>query len=265
MTMAIGFEMLFDKNEVDKTNKLIQANMSEFLRLDGARDGDLKPTKDYVNASFTYPAAPGMPKYEVPPFNWHYRIEGKYAVYTYLADVSPTSKGWDALPYVMRNIFLSLASILEPIVGFEIRDSVLTDAESEYEYFRDSFMFCANPWLKGMPLSRRFEFMTDSSFLNEVALAKKTISKQDLVKIIRKHCKKTVAGKLGIGIYKGKYDDHECSVVPRFFIREELRRRGVNLKEGFVEAYVKKFGLPVRGMVDYEAYLELGGINDNFK
>lgn len=266
MTVDFGFEMIFKETEVRSTNRLINIHMPNYVR--SAYDKHDRLTTDYENAVWTFPKVPGMPEKGIrgsPSFRWFSRNIGDYRYYTYTATVLP-GDGLKARHYVFKNMFLGLAPILDPIAGFSYGDHILTIAETQYEYYRDPYMFCATPLVDTNAKALGFfKFLHDRDIEKELLIAKGAIPRDELIRLIKKHSRKIVINERGAGIDKGNYYDLECSVIPRVFLREEIRRRGFDLPEGFTELFVKQFGIPkpgvkgpVWGSPGYRAYLNLG-------
>ena len=123
-----------------------------------------------------------------------------------------------------------MAKNLDPkfiIVGAETRRD---DLSAMFEYHRDPYVFCID-----------FEFIGNididevlrSESLKEI---KQILPREELLELIEKHSDGIIKGREGIGVIRNNLDfEFVAYMYPRYFIRKELRRRGVKLKPGRTE------------------------------
>ena len=152
---------------------------------------------------------------------------------------------------LFHDIFLTACKELHPLFG--------TADSTEYgdtrpcmdsaEYYKDPYMFCIEPPMFG-PGSLGFEqsqhdvlvaFLNDKNTVSKLDEAKKVMGRSELVEIISQHVERIVENDDGgIGVLK---DGGVPACYPRFFVRQELRRRGVQLPDGLAESYAREFGI----------------------
>ena len=122
---------------------------------------------------------------------------------------------------------LLMPGIKNAYIGSE--HSTYTD-EYMFEYFSTPYYFC-------------FELLADRGFLTELsgelAKIKKVLPELELLELIKKSTSDYLELSGGIGIFRGINEEH----IPRYFIRKELRKRGITLPEGDAEKYAKQLGL----------------------
>lgn len=116
------------------------------------------------------------------------------------------------------------------------------------EFCSDPFLFCLEPPflenMDGLPALKGFLNSDDTkSRLSEI---RKVMGVEELLKLMRKYSFSVVVGEAGVGVHK--IDPHASlpkkgppAVFPRFFVRRELRRRGVDLGRGWAEKYAEYY------------------------
>lgn len=150
---------------------------------------------------------------------------------------------------LFHDIFLTACRELHPLLGTaeltEYRDT--RPCMDNAEYYKDPYMFCVEPPMfgpTGFGQSNHdavIAFLNDGKTLSKLDEIRRVMSKSQLVEIIRQHVEKIVEGEDGgIGVLKG-VGVQAC--YPRYFIRQELQRRGVQLPEGLAEKYAAEFGI----------------------
>jgi hypothetical protein len=116
---------------------------------------------------------------------------------------------------------------------------------SYIEYYADPYYFCLEPeesikeenktiWY---PFLKEENRKIDEKKLNEI---KKVLPKNRLLEIIEKHSDKTVRVRENIIVFRKKIEDLPIGwryVYPRYFVREEVRKLGVELPVGLAEIY----------------------------
>ncbi len=107
-------------------------------------------------------------------------------------------------------------------------------SEALFEYYSDPYYFC-------FELKARYLFLDELK--DEINKIKKVLPKKELTELIKKNARKPILIGKGIGILKTKYGAYEEPVYPRYFIRKELRKRGMQIEEGKAEEYAKRLGL----------------------
>lgn len=118
------------------------------------------------------------------------------------------------------------------------------------EYYKDPFLFCLEPPLfisgeKKDDLDRFFnDFIRNKNVIAKLNEIKKVMSRDKLIDLIKKYSGQIkYSGKFvesddgGVGILK---NDYPQAAYPRYFIRRELRKRGIQLEDGLAEKYAKK-------------------------
>lgn len=147
------------------------------------------------------------------------------------------------------DIFLTACKQLHPLFGTAkyTEDRSTRPCMDNAEYYNDPYLFCVEP-----PMFRpgAFEqadhdaliaFLNDKSTIAKLDEIKKVLGRSELVEIISQHVEKMVEDNDGgVGVLKGK-GIQAC--YPRYFVRQELRRRGIQLPEGLAEKYAAEFGV----------------------
>src|SRR3989344_2747350 len=131
---------------------------------------------------------------------------------------------------------------------------------SEIEYFQNPYLLCIEPKAKRSRDRVSYDFLYKEPEI--MKRAKKLITPKEILGIIERHFSdeikikhfsdeikiKIFEKKKGIGFVKisplragyGAWDYKLRIIYPRYFIRKELRRRGLKLKEGLAEKYAKE-------------------------
>ncbi|MBI2581452.1 hypothetical protein HYV85_06660 [Candidatus Woesearchaeota archaeon] len=144
---------------------------------------------------------------------------------------------------LIHEIFLAACTELKPVYGSahatmsELHRPLIDQAE----YYQNPYLFCVEPPLFFSDFSPEafHNFLHDGGLAAKLAEIEKVMPRDELVELIRKHVEKIVtADDGGVGILKNKVPQPS---YPRYFIRQELRRRGVQLPDGLAESYAMKF------------------------
>ncbi|MFH1664122.1 MAG: hypothetical protein ABH986_04930 [archaeon] len=149
---------------------------------------------------------------------------------------------------------------IQPDIAYFAREG-LTD--SEYEYHSDPYYFC----LEAVDYTDEKYKAEENLFLKEknkkIEEIKKVLPKEELFELIKKYSDKTIEQNNNLIVIRdgSKYPYKIANdVYPRYFIRKELRKRGIKLKEGEAEKWFKK-GLVIwpertkeAGLISQEIY-----------
>lgn len=146
-----------------------------------------------------------------------------------------------------------LCSSIDPLYGIGDNGICVYDygpAWAAVEHYRDPYFFCLDP-RQSLENQRQNtvrhiadEFIYDKDALNKIAEIRKVLSLDELVNLLRKNCKKVAIGpKGGVTVWKGEEGDTASAVSLRYFLAQEVRRRGVHLEEGSAEQYAKELGI----------------------
>lgn len=144
------------------------------------------------------------------------------------------------------NIFLTACKELKPAFG-SAGDTTWNLSKpsrpcwDQAEYYGDPYLFCVEPPLfDGGFDPKKFchEFLYNKDVISKLNEIKKVMSREELIKIIKKYSKKIIeSDDGGVGILKIKIQ----GVYPRYFIRRELRKMGIYLEEGLAEKDAKLY------------------------
>lgn len=148
------------------------------------------------------------------------------------------------------DIFFESCRRLGPVYGFAYESEYGVGVEYKrplmdvMEFYSDPYLFCVEPpFLKGRfdlrVLNRFFDSAGTRSKLSEI---RKVMGRGELIALVKEHAARVFVSRAGVGVYKDTpgavYPMGGPPVVyPRFFVRRELRRRGVRLPWGWSEEY----------------------------
>ncbi len=247
------FLLLFEENRTGKKR--------EFLELLKKRWGDkIRITK--TKMSHDVEIGMKMECYTEPAFMPFYLHAGPFPVertsklysnsgLTFYTDLMSDSHASEQ--ELFYEIFLTACKVLKPVFGSVQSTEWGTEREStrpctdQAEYYQNPYLFCVEPPLSDYHFSDDsyikafYDFLRGDELTTKLAEVENVMSRSELVEIIRQHVEKVIeSDDGGIGVLKGT-GVQAC--YPRYFIRQELRRRGVQLKDGLSEQYAKEFGI----------------------
>lgn len=111
------------------------------------------------------------------------------------------------------------------------------------EHYRNPYFFCLEPEKKEYGYDPADNFIQDKAMLDKISEVRKVLSIDELVTLLRKHCSKVGIGPDGgVTVLKG-YGETKPAVALRYFISQELLKRGVNITEGSAAMYAKELGI----------------------
>ncbi len=172
-----------------------------------------------------------------------YEVKGKYCE---LITFSNDTMGADYVPNVkfFIDLFFSTCKSLKPAFACAIEGGLEPQERPCFdyaEYYNNPYFFCVEPSLGPSYSDYDVSFLNDKTVLAKLAEIKKVMSRSELLSLIQKHSKElTVNNGAGVGVLKDIGSD---PVHPRYFIRKELRKRGVKLEDGYAEKYARERGL----------------------
>lgn len=146
---------------------------------------------------------------------------------------------------LFHEIFLEACLKLKPVFGsvhatmYELHRPLIDQAE----YYQNPYLFCVEPplFFRDFDPKAFYDFLHNDGLVTKLAEIEEVMPREELTEIIRKHVERMVmSSDGGIGVLKNKVPQ-PC--YPRYFIRQELRRRGFQLPEGLAEKYAAEFGI----------------------
>lgn len=170
----------------------------------------------------------------------------------YLAPKDHISVSFATSTWFSENPAEKDTEIINKILGFIKKNNPLSCfishiyeiSSSWFEYYHDPYYFCKSP------LSPHIDGIDSQEYLHsedkELEKFKNVLSKKELLAIIEKHTYKLFTFDDSVAVLKTNSEKHgknENYVYPRYFIRKELRKRGVKLPKGKAEKYAKELGL----------------------
>lgn len=146
---------------------------------------------------------------------------------------------------LFHDVFLTACKSLKPIYGSAEAtiDRPHRPVMDQAEYYRNPYLFCVEPPLFNGEFDPKvfYSFLQDRGLASKLTEVESVMSRSELVEIIRRNVEKVVVNDDGgVGVLKNKIPQ---ACYPRYFIRRELRRRGVQLSEGVAERYAREFGI----------------------
>lgn len=146
---------------------------------------------------------------------------------------------------LFHDIFLAACRDLKPVYGsaHPTIDRPHRPVMDQAEYYRNPYMFCVEPPLfnGGFDPQVFYNFLQDKGLVAKFAEIEGVMSRSELVTMIRRNVERTVeSDDGGVGVLKNKVPQ---ACYPRYFISQELRRRGIQLPEGLAEKYATEFGI----------------------
>lgn len=112
------------------------------------------------------------------------------------------------------------------------------------EHYRNPYFFCLEPKKERHGYDPAVDFIADKALLNRISEIQKVMSIDELVNLLRKHCVKVAVGPSGgVTVWKAENGGTASAVGLRYFLAQEVRRRGVQLAEGSAEKYAKELGI----------------------
>lgn len=153
--------------------------------------------------------------------------------------------------YFIHELFLNICLGLNPLSG----SAEETASRPEHRPYQDRAEYYRNPYFFGMEPSfgpdmdyGKFDlsFLNDSGIAAKLAEFERALPRGELVELLRKHSAQVVeSSDGGVGVVKGwLYSAH-----PRYFVREELRARGVSIPDGVAELEARKYNIVGRGIM----------------
>ncbi len=148
------------------------------------------------------------------------------------------------------DIFFASCKELKPVFGTAEPTEQNTDRENtrpctdQAEYYKNPYLFCIEPPLFGSgdfnPAQFSHDFFHRTDIVAKLAEIEKVMSRSELVAILKKHSEQMVeSDDGGIGVFKKSWQ----AVYPRYFVRKEIRKRGLELEEGLAEKYAEESGV----------------------
>lgn len=234
------FIMIFNDDKIGKCN--------EFLQLLKRWEGKVRIGKDTISGHEVYIRTEELSK---PTFILFYLsawplpvINTSRLVFRTAVDI-----GYGQYADVVElfyDIFFTACKELKPVFG--TADETIYDKRpcmDQCEYYQDPYLFCLEP-----PLFNYYnfdevkyvnEFFHNGKLFSKLNEIKRVMSRDELVGIIKKYSKKMIeSDDGGIGIFKNEYPQ---AAYPRYFIRRELRKRGIQVEDGLAEQYAKELGV----------------------
>ncbi|MCX9012676.1 MAG: hypothetical protein OIN66_16345 [Candidatus Methanoperedens sp.] len=142
--------------------------------------------------------------------------------------MTTTSSGYDTLinnPVAQKRLFLTLEKIVKMLdPGVIVLNTSIDAISGWFEYHRDPYVFCTDNIL-------------ENEYIDEI---KQILQRDELIELIEKYSDGIIRGNEGIGVIRapggraesGSYGSY---IYPRYFIRKEIRARGLKLKPGITE------------------------------
>ena len=183
-------------------------------------------------------------KNEVNSYSGNIKIETEDSSLPYLSIRVPEyalDESWD----IFYELFKTICNKLEPLYAqFGGYDLDFPVHASFVEYYRDPYFFCVDP----VKSEDRFFHLKGNQIQLTISKAKKLISKGELLSLIKKHSVdsfETLSG--GFGCLKIESELKQgmgaSFVYPRYFIRKELKKRGLKIEDGLPEKYARELGI----------------------
>lgn len=179
-------------------------------------------------------------------------IRGISGLYFYTDSMSDSYPSEQELFY---DIFLTVCKELKPIFGSAQSTEWGTDREStrpctdQAEYYQNPYLFCVEPPLSdyyfndSSYINAFYDFLHSNELTTKLVEIERVVSRSELVGIIQQHVGEMIeSDDGGIGVLKNNVQ----AVYPRYFIRQELRRRGIQIEEGLAEQYAKEFKVDLK-------------------
>jgi hypothetical protein len=114
---------------------------------------------------------------------------------------------------------------------------------SSFEYYHNPYFFCVMPEagrVKGTETDS-FDFLRNKKLLSRLNGYRKLLPEDELLSILKKNSEKLLKGENGAGVFKRNWYELFYSwrnwSEPRYFVREELRRRGAKIGIDLPEKY----------------------------
>jgi len=149
------------------------------------------------------------------------------------------------------DIFFTSCKRLKPIYGCAENsewgmDSGKTRPCTDHaEYYQNPYLFCIEPPLFEFNFddSEFFNFMHDKEIIAKLNEIEQVMSRNELIGIIKQYVEKVIeSDDGGIGVLKKGVQ--ACN--PRFYIRRELRQKGIKLSDGLAEKYAKEYSKRIK-------------------
>jgi len=193
-------------------------------------------------------------------FKFHLSLERIPKIYFYYEYDKGVAEALEKNQEETLKIIIESIQKIQPNIAYFAREC-LTD--SEYEYHSDHYYFC----LEAIDYTNEKYKAEEDLFLKEknkkLEEIKKVLPKEELFELIKKYSDKTIEQNKNIIVIRdgSKYPYKIANnVYPRYFIRKELRKKGIKLKEGEAENWFKK-GLVIwperakeAGLISQEIY-----------
>lgn len=224
-----GFTLYFGRSEDAMRFK------EKFAKAIGPFTPDSKPLKKTRGSYSVHLKVPGSEQGGVA---YHITTGPSDSELNLITDMSDGVTEVDLLDDVM----LAIAQKLGPTCALSIIETHDTANEHAAIFYRNPYFFLMEP--PGTSSSESIEnFLEDEMTLQKISEFKRILPLEELIAILRQHCKQVFVGERGVGILKGNYSSEEACVYPHYFLRQLVRSRGVSLDEGFAEKYAREFGI----------------------
>lgn len=143
---------------------------------------------------------------------------------------------------LFHEIFLTACKELKPTFGTAegTEQGERRPVTDQAEYYGNPYLFCFEPPLfnPAFDPASFLVFLHDKGLAAKLSKIERALDRSELVEIIRKHSERVVESEDGgVGVFKNHYPQ---AAYPRYFVRRELRRRGIELGEGLAEKYAKQ-------------------------
>ncbi len=112
---------------------------------------------------------------------------------------------------------------------YDSEEGIIT---SNFEYYSNPYFFCVEPLLDFK--KEKLGFLYDVGTLKKFDEFKKVLSTNELRALLKKHSLKLIQGKEGLGVIK-EQDEVLSLIKPRYFVRQYLREKNVNIDDGLAE------------------------------
>ncbi|MBI3036911.1 hypothetical protein HYY73_04135 [Candidatus Woesearchaeota archaeon] len=136
---------------------------------------------------------------------------------------------------------------IDPLYGLADNGITVYDygpAWSAVEHYRNPYFFCLEPPKAEYGYDPADDFIHNETMLSKISEIRRVLSLDELLTLLRTHCKKVAVGdKGGVTVWKDEKGDTESAVGLRYFLAQEVRRRGIHLEEGSAEKYARELGV----------------------
>lgn len=123
------------------------------------------------------------------------------------------------------------------------------EIESYIEYYKDPYFFCIEPPYENDQIIEDMDtsFLEDSDTLNLLTKCRSVMTEEELISITQSKSSGFLKLPNGLAVMRKPGSSLvgalKSFVYPRYFIRKELRKIGVDIPEGLAEKYAKELGI----------------------